>query len=59
MSALFEYLNALYEALESKKRVLSVFFDLSNSFGTEVLLATLEKSAVRGCHQLCLGGLEG
>jgi exonuclease III len=51
MTALYEYLNEVYSALQKKSKVLSIFFDLTNAFGTictGVLLAKLEKCGVRG-----------
>jgi hypothetical protein len=48
MTALYEYLNEIYAALEAKQKVLSIFFDLSNAFGTvcpDVLLVKLERRA--------------
>jgi Reverse transcriptase (RNA-dependent DNA polymerase) len=51
MTALYEYLNEVYAALEAKQKVLSIFFDLSNAFGTvcpDVLLVKLERCGVRG-----------
>ena len=53
-TALFEFMFNLFRSMESRQRVLSIFYDLSNAFGTvcsPILLRKFELLGVRGLAQ--------
>jgi hypothetical protein len=50
-TALFEFMNNLFKSFEKRQKVLSIFYDLSNAFGTvctPILLHKFELLGVRG-----------
>ena len=56
-TALFEFMHNLHQSLEKRQRVLGIFYDLSNAFGTICVPTLLAKFELLGARGLALDWL--